>query len=655
MGTLRWEGRKLLRHRYGWLVITVSLLLQLVLLAATDRPTDQAAYRARADYRAYLSQVEGACTPEHGAWLEAEAQAITQAEQEMDQLYQDYYAGALTAQELETRLEPLEEETGRAEGFDALYSQYAYVTQDPERRYFLDVNGWAGLLGEDGVDVVLILTLILLVTPMLCGEYVCSMDTLALTTRGGHRSLFHSKLWLALLVAVGLSVAGLALRLGFYALRYSLPHWDYPLQSVQLFGSSDKALSLGQAFALLCASRVLGAVYLAALILGLSALTRQYALTVFLSAASVVLPWAGLDMQGYYRCPLPLPFLMGTGFLLGDDAGQDPLTGETVYHFRGLSWGQMGVLVGVSVAVGLVCVALVYARSCSAYSRGRRRRGAAVAGVLGVVCLLSGCAAPAPRDQGEICYNSDSAGVYYYGDYRIQAGLADTAIQVENLSTGDTFSLNHSALPGLDTGMLLSYQYGVGDQLYYLWEVVGEKNITATLFCVDLNTFHERVVHEWAQVYQVFGVKTELGSVGTVDSGGRFFVHDGGLYLLEDQIQRIDLATGAVSTLEIYGQRNVAFDGTYLYYTNQRKLLCRYNLDTGENVVWSDCAVYDFCLAGERIYYVNLRQENQLWSIDRQGGDPRLEEETRGLMSVEWDGRTLTVLDGKGETREIEM
>lgn len=654
MGALRWEGRKLLCHRYGWLILTISLLLQLLLLVATDQPTHRGADQFRTDYRSYLSQVEGVCTPERGAWLEAEAQAITQAELEVDQLYQDYYAGGLTAQELETQLEPLEEKTNRSEGFDALYSQYAYIAQDPERRYFLDVNGWAGLLGEDGVDVVLILTLILLVTPMLCGEYVCSMDTLALTTRGGHRSLFDSKLWLALLVAVGLSVAGLALRLGFYALRYGLSHWDYPLQSVQLFGSSDKALSLGQAFALLSASRVLGAVYLAALILGLSALTRQYALTVFLSAALVVLPWAGLDMQGYYRCPLPLPFLMGTGFLLGDETGQDPMTGETVYNFRALSWGQIGVLVGVSVAVGLVCIALVYARSCSAYTRPRRRR-AAVVGLLGVLCLLGGCAAPTAQEQGEICYNSHSADVYYYGDYRIQAGLADTAIQVEHQTTGDTFSLNHSALPGLDTGMLLSYQYGVGDQLYYLWEVVDDAGATVTLFCVDLNTFHERVVYECAQAYQVFGVKVNLGSVDAVESGGRFFVHDGGLYLLGNQIQRIDLTTGAVSTLNVNGQQNVAFDGTYLYYTNQRELLCRYNLDTGEDEVWSDYAVYDFCLAGERIYYVNLREEHQLWSIDKQGGDPRPEEGSNGLMAVEWDGRTLTVLDGTGETREIEM
>lgn len=278
-----------------------------------------------------------------------------------------------------------------------------------------------------------------------------------------------------------------------------------------------------------------------------------------------------------------------------------------------------------------------------------------MAGLLGVLCLLGGCAAPTAQEQGEICYNSHSADVYYYGDYRIQAGLADTAIQVENLSTGDTFSLNHSALPGLDTGMLLSYQYGVGDQLYYLWEVVDDAGATVTLFCVDLNTFHERVVYECAQAYQVFGVKVNLGSVDAVESGGRFFVHDGGLYLLGNQIQRIDLTTGAVSTLDVNGQQNVAFDGTYLYYTNQRELLCRYNLDTGEDEVWSDYAVYDFCLAGERIYYVNLREENQLWSIDKQGGDPRLEEGSNGLMAVEWDGRTLTVLDGKGETREIEM
>ena len=99
--------------------------------------------------------------------------------------------------------------------------------------------------------------------------------------------------------------------------RSGLPHGEYPVQSIVSFGGSTKNISLVAAYLILTVLRCFGSVYLAALLLFTSVLVKKYALTVVIGVASTLIPYIGLSRQICYRLPLPLPFLLATGFLEG--------------------------------------------------------------------------------------------------------------------------------------------------------------------------------------------------------------------------------------------------------------------------------------------------------------------------------------------------
>ncbi len=652
MGTFGWEVNKMMLRRGGWAIIAVSLLLELALLAVTDSPANTDAALYRADYLYYLEQVEGACTEEAGAFLEAEAATMTEAETALDSLYTSYYAGEISQEELGQQAAVYQQALERENGFDVIYTQYAYILQDMENRYFVETNGWAGLLGDDSLDLILIATLLLLLAPVFCGEYACHMDTLAMTARNGQRNFLWNKLLLSLLTAAGLCLAGLALRWGFYALRYGLPHGEYPFQSVTAFGGSEKALSLLEAFGLLAASRLFGTLYLTMLILCLSVLTRQYAATAFVSIASLLLPWAALGEEAQYSCPLPLPFLLGAGFLKGSESTTDYTSGEVTYTFYERTWENFLPVAAAALVLRVVCGWVIWLKNHTALSRRSKGRQAGVIAAVMLLCILSGCGNTAAEAETEICYNSSSLS-YSYETYSV-AFNDDFEYEITDSETGETFLLNHDALRSLGSGLQNGYVYGVGRYVYYVWETDSADATSIALLRVDLETLEERVVYEAVIQSEALGISldTDTEALFFWQMIDRFVVDEDYVYDF-GSMTRLALDTGEITELPLSGVGNVAYDGTWFYYKNDRSLLCRYQVKTGETEEWSDLAVADFCLAGDTIYYIDLRENCCLYAAEKDGTDARPVLEETGLMSVSWDGTTLTVVDSRGESQTV--
>lgn len=570
----QFEARKMFKRNRGAVIIALFLIAELALLILGDAPvnTDAALYRER--YLVWLDKVEGPWTREKAGFLESEAQSASALDDE---------------------------------GFNALYQQYLYVNEGRENRYFLDANGWAGLLAERAPDIPLMAAILLLCVPVYCGETVSGMEPLALTSREGKRLFLRYKLLLALTVAAALSLSSDLVRLAFFALKYGLPHGSYPMQSVELFGSATKNLSLRGAEALAVGLRLLGSAELAAMTLLFSALCGQFALPAFLGTAVAVLPWIGLDKSLQYALPLPSPLLLAVGFMRGSEYGTDAVTGESVALFREVSWEKLALTAGSAAAISVICVILIRGHYKTALSGGRKSHFKLAALMIALCLFLGGCAREAQSPGGDILYNSRDARTYAYNDLTVSAINREL---VATDSAGASAPLIRDALKGVN-GAVYNTNFYAGGKYVYLWKADSEgygqklasdtgKTYIFSLVRVDLDTFTSEVVFENVIQHTVLGIDVPVNeSLSFLGSDVHFFVDDKYIYLLSHGVRRVELKTGKLDQLGIPSNRNVAYDGRNIYFVGDGELIFRFDTETEETAALFDEPVRDFRLTAE--------------------------------------------------------
>lgn len=656
MRLFSFETRKMLFHQRGMVIVVLYLLFQVgSLLNSTANNPDVVLHQEAYDY--YLEQVVGPYTEEKAAFLEEEAQRIAQTKTLLNSLYQEYYSGMMTEDELQVKAEEYQNTLHYEGGFNAIYDQYLYVREGKENRCFLDTNGWAGLLGSGALDLPLILVVILLTTPVFCREYACKMDALSLTTLNGRKSFVRHKILLVLLMTAAVCLAGVALRCGFYALRYGLPHGDYTIQSVKAFGSSTKQLSLWEAFGILTVLRLYGILFLTLMVLAVATLSRQYAMTVLFPSVCVLIPWMGLPEQLQYIIPFPLPFLLGTGFIQGSSVTTDALTGEKMTIFQELSAGDIVTLSFLAMIVCLLCLCAIRWRNRTVLSRSKRKLHGILTSVLVSILILSGCSATEPR-VGEVNFNSHTSSVYETDDYRVF--IEKSTLWVENLDTGEVTELIRDPLMSGYVGLGL---FGIGHDVYYtlvqndsyagkLTDSTG--NVSQfSVMQINLDTFEEALVYEKQQVNTVLGINVKEGTLPESQYKGSFFLGCNTLYVFSGDVRRIDLQTGKTTALDIPTTSNVAFDGCYIYYIDSQYKLCRLDPESGEMIQWTGMTVYDFCLNEDTLYYIDMRQGNKLYAISTEGNKQKLIL-SQSLLAVEReDYDRLKITDQNGEVMSL--
>lgn len=578
----KFELRKMFRVNRGIFIIVIFLIAELALLILGDAPanTDAALYREQ--YLTELEKVEGPWTSEKAALLESEAR----------------------------------DTAGSSEGFNVLYKQYLYVNEGKENRYFLDANGWAGLLANRTLDIPLAAAIILLCVPIYCSEAVSGMEPLALTSRDGKRLFLHQKLILALSVTAVLSLSADLVRLAFFALKYGLPHGSYPMQSVESLGSAAKAMSLWSAETLAVGIRLLGSMELAMITLFFSALCGQFALSAFLGTAVAILPWIGLDKSIQYALPLPSSLITAVGFIQGSEYEEDAITGQSVAVFQEAGWKQIGLVVAGVALVGVVCVLFILKRYQTALSGGRRgkRKYVALCLLLSLCLTLGGCTEMLSADSDTTIYNSRDHQIYEYNGLTIRAKNSELIVTG---NSGNSIPLIRNALNAI-SGTAYSTNFYASGRYVYFWKMDSEsygqklasdtgKTYITALVCVNLDTFDSEVVFEDVIQHTVLGVDIPVNdSLGFLGGNGDFFVDSNYIYYLRSGIRRVELRTGKVSVLDIPTNHNVAFDGRTIYYIASDGILTCYDAETGETADVYGEAVNDFRLTTDGLIITTL-------------------------------------------------
>ena len=666
MSVFSYEWKKLMVMQRGLFYILAALLVSTVWLAAADRPQNSAMEEYREEYEWYLERLDGAYTAEKAAWLEQEAQAITEARSTRSGSQESYYSGQITEEQYERQITEVNTVLAHENGFEAVYQQYLYICENTGNRYFLKTNGWAGLFSSQTLDFPLFLAVLILATTVFCSEYSCQMDALLRTAPQSRKSA-GCKVVMTLCTVFALC-GGLALiRFVFFGMKYGLPHGEYPVQSIASFGGSTKNISLLAAYLILTVLRCFGSVYLAALLLFTSVLVKKYALTVVIGVASTLIPYIGLSRQICYCLPLPLPFLLATGFLEGASSAEDSLTGEPIVIFSERSPQELLALLGLSAVCCTLMVWWVLRQNTNCWQSGRKPvRGCGVAALCPLVLLsLSGCSA---AESANGIFNSSSQSVS--DTYSVIFDDQTRTYSLENRETGALTNLALSPLFGAFSDVeSIKAVYMDAPYIYYMTsrteqyvDRVGSYNSTATqVSIVRLNTetFEEQVIFEKItdSGRSLLGIDYTVGDTWMFLQYcyGFFLNNDSLFFITNDGITEVSRTIQRTKMLDIPTRGNIAFDGRTIYFINENSLLTAYDTKTHKERPFRNMVVSDFCLTEQGLYFINRMDSDCVYLCGRDGvGSLKISNDP--ALSVDYDGEKVTMIlksDGKEAVFEL--
>ncbi len=622
---LRYEWKKILLRRGGWLLVLLLLAVELGSLLLFTTPYDSELENNREVYDSYLSQVLGSMDADKREFLESEMARLTQVHLDMDEPKSDYYLGELSEEEYRSRFSALLPEDQKYIGFTKLYSQYIFV-RESEIRSFLYTGGWELLLTDWEPDYLFLLVLVILLTPVFCEEYACKMQDMLITQRRSARYIAATKVAASLLLTGALTAIVQVFDLVYMAARFGLANGDFTVQSLMTFGTTTRNLSIWQAFWLQFALKELGAMYAAVLILFLSVLLKKFSLTLMAGIAILPLPFLTVgDPQAFVAIPGPWALTIGSIYLGSDRS------------LAGI------VLPGALIILGMLWV--IARKNTNFQLKGRRRAALAA---LACMLLLAGCGGV----EDTICFNYSDNGCYETDRYLIEVGFWDATIT--DKTTGETQPFPLDALEGVTVGTDFSI-FGVGDTVYYKKTLSIYQNYSSEYTSfephdvyvkLDLNTMEETILYQWNSQTDWF-----FSQLQRPDWENRFtypqFLHDSRLYcVFNREFGYIDITTGAYTVVyETLPSLDLAYDGESIYYLDNYSRLNIENLDTGDITVVDEVVAKRILLTPEGLFFLNLRDEDTLYCWDAQAGTVEKRCDIPGLsLKCRSDGLWLTDL-----------
>lgn len=672
MQLLKFEWKKMMYYEKGMVVLALYLILKLLFLILWDTPYYEERLIYGSQYQNYLNQVQGEYTKDKAAYLEAESEKIAQAKETAKTIRDEFYEGNLSETEYKERKKDVSEILKNADGFEAIYEQYLYVCEGKENHYFMDNNGWSGMLSDTHPDILLVLVLILLITPVFCREYETQVDVLIVTSRQGRGSRTQ-KIFLSVLSGVLAGILGSLTEFVFYNVKYGLPNGGYPLQSVEYFGNSTKPFSLWQAWLWGNAVKLAGCLLFSLGIIFLASLLKKMALSVLTAAAVMILPYFGLPADILVRLPLPVTFFMGADIWKGNRFETDSLTGREILIYRELSGGEMMVLFGAAGALILACILTVEICNRNQYER-KRRKSLQKASGFAIGCILLGALTACSRQEDArkgVCYNQKTNQEYRGNEMCVTVPLEGGNPVVEK-EDGTTESLVKNPLLEMSGNSgsarnIKDYIFGDERYIYYMEEETERKLdrivqdnspvCISRLIRMNQKNCQEKVIFE----KDISPGREVLGIGYSTNNKWNFLEYCTGFFVNEDyiffesrgKIWQVDRRTEEITLLDIPWQDNIAFDGDYIYYLDDESVLCSYYPSAGKMKRCKGIIAASFYLYGDSIYYANRLDGNRLYQYDLENGETQLLVDCP-CMSVSVNEGMLCYTDSRdGEEHEI--
>ena len=606
---LRSEYRKMLCCRRGVLILIFFLLFELFSLSRIQ-PYNRTIEERREEYDLYIEQFRGTLTEEKRNEIEEEMSRMLALHREFEQLKQSYYFGRIPSEEYRSGFERLLPEEERYLACGEFYKQYMYVRESSERS-LLYTGGWE-LLFRSSADLVLILVLVLLLTPVFCSEYSTGMDKLLLVQAKSAYRLPWVKVFASLTVSAGLFVLREGIRFCFIAARYGVSDGGFALQSLMTFGTTEKQLSIRQAYLLDMGARLGGYLTAAVWVLFFSVLMRKYAIALMASLAALPLPLLAIkDLRPLARLPLPWACLSG-GMYLNGTVVSPQMEGSERILWKETTPGELRLLLFSALGIAAVMLAYVGLKNTNLH---RRRLSRPSAGGIAVLLLCLAFPSCGSRETEKLSYNRRTADYYQNDRITIMDG------KLSDRRSGKTVPFPVDPFSEATEEEALYNTWGAFAASDSLWYIRRSENSAAQLIRMNTHDLSEKILYEWADAQKWFFGLFKRNSEETNPRYIRqLLVFRNGIFYFgstDKNLYRLDLLSGKGKLLlEIGNDYDVAFDGQVLYYSDRYGRIVSYDFTTGESTPHDRILAKAFYLDQGIIYYANLGDKEKIYRWD---------------------------------------
>lgn len=613
------ELRKLMSKSFGLLLVMLMLILKIAYLGFEDSKTNTYILDNKTDYLSIVNRYTGKVTQEVSDQIEAENALVLRAESELRRLRLDYNDGLITTEQFEHELPILEKRSNNKELFLYLYSQYLTARSEPDTRFILFSEGWDRFFSTVRLDWFSALVIIIFAALVFGKEYEADMQRLQISTPKGDNKLVIAKFLVLFSVILVIGLLSYLSEFLFFNIRYGLPNWNFPYQSLATFRNSSLPLTLFQATLLTFFLRLFGFCVLGIITISISIASQSVIPSLIGGLTLVALPFI-LPVSSGSKVFLPSPYslIIATPFLYGNDT----LINKTTFSFIATVTNQH--LVGILLIWFFIAIILLLnIKRQFGYIRYKPTRpNLSVVFCLISVSLLLGCTVPGLnlKDRNnQMANNSNSlfsSSSYYYDPFIVS--LYPT-FMIED--TRDNTIQKAIRDPFLDKEFIDKHVGGINienDTLYYSIKTEDYEQIRS----INLINWDTQVLYTRYPQQQVSIINDDLEdhSMSEGKSTLPFIIYGNKIFML-DENELVMLTMGSSKEVPIIKNiaqaRGLAFKDGKFYYINKINELRTYSLlDKSDQPLLGIKAMYQLLIRDNLLYFQNLDRGLTLFSLN---------------------------------------
>lgn len=607
------ELKKILFKDKGLLKLVVVFMCYVLTVNFIGYDNNQQVENNLKVYKQYVSQFNGKLTDEKFQEIQSIYDEVMNVKGLKNKLKMQFVNGEVTAEQFTLEMEKISQSRKNMMAFKYFYNQVEYVRGDQTTRDIIDPRGWDSLLDDSITIFFILIALAMVITPQMTLEYESEMDAILLSTSGGRFKTFLIKMGITFILCIFIVVILTIIKLMYLNLMVGLSNWNSPIQSLKIFSKSSFSISLKNAFFIQIICRILGAIFLSAIIYISSILTKKTIIALFNTFAVILIPLVGFGI-GYSIALLPLPvglliphiYFIGWEKQLGMNLNEVRLNRYTTSQFS----LYLGIIIIIIVLIYNLSYYFYLHNEKLKFPKFKVKKFSLWFVLLGI--LLSGCNQNNIIEQNSIIISNQEETTRDENEKYFVEVVDSAQIEVTNKLQGESYFLIRDPFVEFSINTIFLLE----NNCYYSVNNGGR----IEFYQVNLDSLEEKLIYYSNEPK----VENYLNSNERIEEDmskiSKFYVSDNVLYYItvDYALYKVDLSNKKVNliTNDVLLENGSVFFKDRIFYCTSLNKLAIYDTKTSEIKEIDWLYVDEFKIEDNSFIYVDFVGQTHELSID---------------------------------------
>ncbi|WP_058485459.1 hypothetical protein [Defluviitalea phaphyphila] len=594
-------------------------------------------------YKKYLNYLDGPLTQEKEDFLNNENLIISKAKKNIETNFYKFFNNNIAPEEFENIYLKNESILQKELAFKKVWDKYDYVYENKENRYFL--KGSSKYILQEKFNFLLYIGIILFVTPFLFIEKESKMIDLIRSSINGNIKTAKIKTLIIFIVTSIFVLLFQIIDLSLFIYQNGFHALFYPMQSLEIFATSNYNFNILSAFLIVTILRIIGYMGLSSFIIILTQNSNNKVLLYYLPITFLILIEILIDEKSnIYILPTPFSLMRGTGFLMG--SLNEQRLGYT-YVFNEIGVGYLIASLITTIIIIFLSIYTIYRKYIN-YRLIRKRKNLLCI-VLFLILFLTGCKENdiIAQEYNNLLNQSFAIQNDNYIFYIIQ-----NEIFMKNKNTSETIPIiNNPFLKNIS--YRINAMFATNDALYYSITYSEGSDLTSRsineIIKVSLDTLSENVL--WKRILnqdRYFMDLIFLDKDENFSNISKIFIIDNKLYIV---------GTKSIITKNWLNKEKIVIKnlddlirgikGNNCFYLSNDKKISSYNLKTGKIKKWNNKPIQEFILTEKGFLYCSY---DGIGLISYEGEDMGIIKDIKA-KGLRYDGKHIYFI--KQNTNEL--